>query len=98
MSCCFPNLLLFLTCFLSKMNCMAIYFRYEGSSSFHFTVKKFHSVSLGFYQTQCISEVIIDIVANPVRRSVCIIKTNFLGKTTRLLSILSGLFLFLFMH
>ena len=72
MSCCFPNLLLFLTCFLSKMNGMAIYFRYEGSSSFHFTEKKFHSVSLGFYQTQCISEVIIDIVANPVCLSVCL--------------------------
>ena len=64
-------------CFLSKMNGMAIYFRYEGSSSFHFTEKKFHSVSLGFYQTHCISEVIIDIVANPVCRFSALSKRTF---------------------
>jgi len=67
------------------------------------SLKKFHSVSLGFYQTQCISEVII----GPSNKtlllilSVCVClhyQNELLEKTTRLLSILSGLFLFLFMH
>lgn len=86
----------------SQMNWQSISGKKEAQG--FISLKKFHSVSLSFYQTQCISEVIIGpsnktlLLTLSVCLSVYIIKTNFLRKqhdysASFLLSVL-----FLFMH